>query len=207
MDSIELTDELTDNRIENRVAALIEPTLVDMGYELVRIMILGKLAPTLQIMVDRADGSLINVEDCEQISHAVSAILDVHDPIEGAWTLEVSSAGIDRPLVRVKDWNRFSGHLAKAETMIPVEGRRRFSGIVLGADEHVARLRLDDGSEVALPFAEIRKAKLVLTDALIDACQQMKDGAVSVEDIDDSSDQDNTSQPKKSGKQKRYKTH
>lgn len=170
MDSVE---NASNTRIEQRVAALIEPILIDMGYELVRITLLGKQALTLQIMVDRADGSLINVEDCEQISHAVSAVLDVHDPIENAWTLEVSSAGIDRPLVRVKDWNRFAGHWAKVEMMIPVEGRRRFSGIVLGADEQNARLRLDDNTEVVLPLSEIRKAKLVLTDALIDACSHM----------------------------------
>ena len=87
----------------------------------------------------------------------------------GAWSLEVSSAGIDRPLTRAKDWNRFAGHLARAETIAPVDGRRRFSGIVLGADDAAARLRLDDGSEVALPLDAIRRAKLVLTDALIAA--------------------------------------
>jgi ribosome maturation factor RimP len=120
-------------------------------------------------MADRADGAQINVADCEAITHAVGAVLDVDDPIPGAWTLEVSSAGIDRPLTRVKDWNRFAGHLARAETVAPVDGRKRFSGIVLGADETVARLRLDDGSEVSLPIADIRRARLVLTDALIAA--------------------------------------
>ena len=86
-------------------------------------------------MADRADGALITVEDCEAISHAVGAVLDVDDPIPGAWTLEVSSAGIDRPLTRRKDWNRFAGHLARAETVVPVDGRKRFSGVVLGADD------------------------------------------------------------------------
>ncbi|CAI3938986.1 ribosome maturation factor RimP [Commensalibacter communis] len=205
MDSL----EFSDNRLEHRIAALIEPTLIDMGYEVVRIMILGKVALTLQIMVDRADGSLINVEDCEQISHAVSAILDVSDPIDGAWTLEVSSAGIDRPLVRPKDWNRFSGHLAKAETMIPIESRRRFSGIVLGADDEYARMRLDDGLEVALPFSEIRKAKLVLTDALIDACQHMLSSSGGVSDNSQDAVEEDTkkNQSKRPGKHNRYKTH
>lgn len=201
MDSL----EISDSRLEHRIAALIEPTLVDMGYEVVRIMILGKVSLTLQIMVDRADGSLINVEDCEQISHAVSAIMDVEDPIEAAWTLEVSSAGIDRPLVRPKDWNRFSGHLAKAETMIPVESRRRFSGIVLGADDAFARMRLDDGVEVALPFSEIRKAKLVLTDALIDACQHMI--TPSKGEAEESVEEDTQHQSKGFGEHNRYKTH
>ncbi len=140
-----------------------------MGYELVRVAVIGRESPTVQIMADRADGSLIAVEDCEAISHAVGAVLDVDDPIQGNWTLEVSSAGIDRPLTRPKDWNRFAGHQAKAELTIPLDGRKRFAGIVLGAENGAARLRLDDGSEVALPLQDIRKARLVLTDALIAA--------------------------------------
>ncbi|KAA5612523.1 ribosome maturation factor RimP [Rhodovastum atsumiense] len=155
--------------LEARVADIIAPTLVDMGYELVRVAVLGRERPTVQIMADRADGSQITLEDCEAISRAVGAVLDVEDPIPGAWTLEVSSAGIDRPLTRRKDWNRFAGHLARAETVLPIDGRKRFSGTVLGADDTHARLRLEDGTEVALPFTEIRKARLVLTDALIDA--------------------------------------
>lgn len=140
-----------------------------MGYELVRVMLVGRDRPTVQVMADRADGTQISIADCETISHALSAVLDVEDPIPGAWTLEVSSAGIDRPLVRVKDWNRFAGHLARAETDVPIDGRKRFSGTVLGADDAAARLRLDDGTEVALPLAQVRRAKLVLTDALIAA--------------------------------------
>ncbi len=152
---------------------MVAPTLLDMGYELVRVSVTGSTTPTVQIMADRADGSLIGVADCEAISHAVGAVLDVDDPIQGNWNLEVSSAGIDRPLTREKDWNRFSGHLARAETNIPVDGRRRFSGIVLGAADGVGRLRIEDGSEAALPLAEVRKARLVLTDALIEAAAQM----------------------------------
>lgn len=140
-----------------------------MGYELVRVAVLGRERPTVQVMADRADGSLISVEDCESITHAVGAVLDVEDLLPGAWTLEVSSAGIDRPLTRVKDWVRFAGHQARIEMLVPHEGRRRFTGLVLGADAGEARLRLDDGAEVALALADIRRAKLVLTDALIDA--------------------------------------
>jgi ribosome maturation factor RimP len=161
--------EISHAPLEARLAALIAPRLVLLGYELVRVAVLGRERPTVQIMADRADGSLISVEDCERISRDVGAAIDVDDPLPGAWTLEVSSAGIDRPLTRIKDWNRFSGHHARAETMIPLNGRRRFAGIVLGADETAARLRLDDGTEVTLPLADIRKAKLVLTDALIEA--------------------------------------
>jgi ribosome maturation factor RimP len=97
----------------------------------------------------------------------------VDDPIPGAWNLEVSSAGIDRPLTREKDWNRFSGHMVRAEVNIPVDGRKRFVGIVLGAADGHGRMRIEDGTEVALPLAEIRRARLVLTDALIAASAQM----------------------------------
>lgn len=155
--------------LEGRIAAAIVPTLVDLGFELVRVAVLGRELPTVQIMADRADGAMISVEDCQQISRAVGAVLDVNDPIPGAWNLEVSSAGIDRPLTRPKDWTRFAGHLARAETNLPINGRKRFSGVVLGADAGAARMRLDDGSEVVLPLADIRRAKLVLTDALIAA--------------------------------------
>ena len=96
-------------------------------------------------------------------------MLDVADPMSGAWSLEVSSAGIDRPLTRPKDWNRFAGHEARVELAVPVDGRRRFSGTVLGADEREARLRLADGVDVALPIDAVRRARLVLTDALIAA--------------------------------------
>lgn len=155
--------------LESRIAAAILPTLEGLGYELVRVLVLGRERPTVQIMADRADGALINVSDCETITHAVGTVLDVDDPLPGAWTLEVSSAGIDRPLTRVKDWVRFAGHLARVEMQAPVDGRRRFNGIILGADEGAARLRLEDGTEIALPLADLRRAKLVLTDALIAA--------------------------------------
>ena len=163
------TGQTAQTGLEAKIAAAIAPTLADMGYELVRVAVMGRERPTVQVMADRADGSQITVEDCEAITHAIGAVLDVEDPMPGAWTLEVSSAGIDRPLTRVKDWNRFAGHLARAETAMPVNGRKRFSGVVLGADETTARLRLDDGSEVALPMTDIRRARLVLTDALIAA--------------------------------------
>ena len=149
------------------MTAIVAPRLETMGFELVRVAVLGRERPTVQIMADRAGGGLISVEDCEQISHYFSTVFDVEDPIPGAWNLEVSSAGIDRPLTRAKDWNRFAGHQARAETLFPIDGRKRFSGIALGADDTTARLRLDDGTEVALPLRDIRRAKLVLTDALI----------------------------------------
>lgn len=154
--------------LEARIIGIIAPTVTDLGYELVRVMVLGRERPTVQIMADRADGAQIAVEDCEIISRAVSAVMDVDDPIPGRWTLEVSSAGIDRPLTRVKDWVRFVGHLARVELSIPVQGRRRINGIILGADATAARLR-EAETDYEVPFTDIRRAKLVLTDALIEA--------------------------------------
>lgn len=154
--------------LEGRIVAIIAPAIKDLGYELVRVSVLGRERPTVQVMADRADGAQINVNDCQTISHAVSAVLDVNDPIPGRWTLEVSSAGIDRPLTRVKDWIRFVGHLARVELSIPVAGRRRINGIILGADSTTARVR-EAEIDYDIPFTDIRRAKLVLTDALIDA--------------------------------------
>ena len=161
-------DEPNHSGLEARIAATIAPTLLHMGYELVRVLVLGREKPTVQIMADRADGALITVSDCETITHQVSAMLDVDDPLPGAWTLEVSSAGIDRPLTRLKDWVRFAGHQARVEMLMPVDGRRRFTGTILGADAEAVRLRVEDG-DVALPMGDIRRAKLMLTDELIAA--------------------------------------
>ncbi len=153
--------------LEARIAAIIAPGIADLGYELVRVAVLGRERPTVQIMADRADGNLINVNDCERISRNVSAVMDVNDPIPGRWTLEVSSAGIDRPLTRVKDWVRFAGHLARVELVIPVAGRKRISGTIISAD--AAKVIVREGvQDHEIPFADIRRAKLVLTDALID---------------------------------------
>lgn len=168
--------QLNDTRpshpgLEGRIADAIAPSLEQLGFELVRVAIAGQKRPTVQVMADRADGAQISLEDCEEISRVVSAVLDVDDPIDGPWTLEVSSAGIDRPLTRVKDWNRFSGHLARVEVGAPVAGRRRLLGAVLGADDGMVRLRLDSGETVEVPHHEIRRAKLVLTDELIKATE------------------------------------
>ena len=122
--------------LESRLAAIVAPTLADMGYELVRVMLIGRDRPTVQIMADRADGALISVADCETITHAVGAVLDVEDPMPGAWTLEVARPASTARLTRVKDWNRFAGHLARAETEMPIDGRKRFSGIGAGRGRH-----------------------------------------------------------------------
>jgi ribosome maturation factor RimP len=154
--------------LEAKIADLVGPAIEDMGYDLVRIAVLGREKPTVQVMADRQDGELIGVADCEAISHAVGAILDVDDPIPGAWTLEVSSAGIDRPLTRIRDWERFAGHQARVEMNFPVDGRKRFVGVVLGADQEVGRLRTETG-DVELARRDMRRAQLVLTDELIAA--------------------------------------
>ena len=120
-------------------------------------------------------------------------MLDVEDPIKGEWVLEVSSAGIDRPLTRAKDWNRFAGHVATVELAVPQDGRKRFRGIALGADADVARLKLDDGSELELPRGNIRKAKLVLTDELIAAtAADARPGSPAADSADGESEPDYT---------------
>ncbi len=179
--------------LESRIAATIAPTLAAMGYEVVRVMIQGKQIPTVQIMADRTDGRLIGVGDCEAISHAAGAVLDVDDPFKGEWHLEVSSPGIDRPLTRTKDWERFAGHLAIAEMSIPIEGRRRFRGFILGVDEASVRLKLEDAGEVILPRADLRRAKLVLTDELIAASAAQ--AGVSPADLDEDPEDDAEAAP------------
>ena len=152
------------------VGSLLEPTLEAMGYALVRVAIVGGVArPTLQVMAERTDGAAMSVDDCADISEAISAVLDVEDPIAGAYTLEVSSPGIDRPLVKKADYERFAGFEAKLETAQPVGGRKRFRGRLLGTGEDTVRMRLDSGEELDLPLDGIAKAKLVLTDELIEA--------------------------------------
>ncbi len=139
-----------------------------MGYELVRVQVMGKETPTVQIMADRADNAPFTLDDCTEVSHLLSAVLDVEDPIASAWTLEVSSAGIDRPLTRLKDWLRYAGHKAKAELNFPGPGgRKRFTGTIITADTATAQLKVDTGEIIALNLADIRSAKLILTDALI----------------------------------------
>lgn len=161
-------DQPQHEGLEARIATAILPTLSQLGYELVRVQVSGKERPVVQIMADRADEATFRVEDCEVISHAVGAVLDVEDPIRSEWSLEVSSAGIDRPLTRVKDWNRYAGQLATVDLQVPQDNRRRLRGIALGADANEIRIRLEDGTEVVVPRGNIRRAKLVLTDALIE---------------------------------------
>jgi ribosome maturation factor RimP len=150
------------------IAPIIEPSLEAMGYRLVRIAFLGAQRATLQIMAERIDDAPMTVDDCTEISRSVSALLDVADPIAGAYMLEVSSPGIDRPLTRPEDYDRFAGFEARIELGQPLDGRKRFRGRLLGRADSQVRLMAETG-EVLLPFADIAKAKLVITDDLLKA--------------------------------------
>ena len=153
-----------------QITELIEPTLNEMGFELVRVLVGGGQRPTLQIMVERRDEAPITVAHCAEVSHAISALLDVADPIAGAYRLEVTSPGIDRPLVRPADYERFAGLEARLETDLPIDGRRRFRGRLTGLSGDCVRLALPEG-ECAIPLAAIKKAKLVLSDELLAAAR------------------------------------
>jgi len=147
---------------------MIEPALAEMGIALVRVRLSGGARPTLQIMIERSDESGVTVDDCAAVSQTVSAILDVEDPISGAYTLEVSSPGIDRPLIRRRDFDRYQGFEAKIEMQSAIDGRRRFRGRLAGLEGDSIRLSTKDG-DVILPLDGIDQAKLVLTEDLITA--------------------------------------
>jgi ribosome maturation factor RimP len=154
-----------------RVAAIAEPVLAELGYRVVRVRISGFAGCTVQIMAERPDGSM-SIEDCETVSRALSPVLDVTDPIEGSYRLEVSSPGIDRPLVRRSDFDRFVGHVAQIEMHVPIDGRRRFRGEIAGSDGESVRLRSVEptaaqGSDILLRIDDMTEARLVLTDALV----------------------------------------
>jgi len=149
-----------------RIEDIIAPTVEAMGFAIVRVQISGKQALRLQVMAERTDGSPITIDDCAEISRAVSALLDVEDPIPGAFTLEVSSPGLDRLLVRLADFDRFAGYEARIELGRLIDGRRRFTGRLAGTDGQAVRMDLGD-NEVLLPFEEISRAKLVLNDELL----------------------------------------
>lgn len=153
-----------------KIRAIIEPTVEALGYELVRVTFGGEHRPKLQIMAERPDGTM-SIDDCADLSHEVSALLDVEDPVSGEYVLEVSSPGIDRPLTRRKDFERWSGFEARVELDATQDGRRRFKGLLLGLEGDQLQMRVD-GEDIALPYAHVVKAKLVLTDELLAAAQR-----------------------------------
>lgn len=152
------------------IEPMIEPALEEMGYGLVRVRMFGSDQARLQVMAERRDGNAMTVADCAKLSRAISAILDVEDPLPGSYVLEVSSPGMDRPLVRIGDFERFAGYEARIETGRMIKGRRRFRGKLLGVSEGTVRIALgDDAAPVAydVPYDDIIAAKLVVTDAVI----------------------------------------
>jgi ribosome maturation factor RimP len=163
-----MSDMLAKAPVDRRIAEVIRPTVEGMGFELVRVRLMGGKRITLQIMAERPDGRM-EVDDCAALSHALSAVLDVEDPIDREYSLEVSSPGIDRPLTRPVDFERWKGWIAKLETDELIDGRKRFSGALEGLDGDEVLIALDGGTQARIPFAALADAKLVLTDALIEA--------------------------------------
>ena len=163
---------IVETGLEARIARIVEPVAIGLGYRLVRVKISAMDGTTLQIMAEKPDGTM-SVSDCEALSRDLSPVLDVEDPIDSEYNLEVSSPGIDRPLVRRSDFERWSGHQAKIELDRPADGRRRFKGLLAGLEGDAVKIelepksKLDEPELVTLPLADIGEARLVLTDALI----------------------------------------
>jgi ribosome maturation factor RimP len=162
---------IAETGLSARVAAIVEPVIEGLGYRLVRVRVSGADGCTVQVMAERADGSM-SIDDCEACSRALSPVLDNADPVDRAYRLELSSPGLDRPLVRQSDFDRYANNAVKIEMSVAVDGRKRFRGPLLGAEGNLARLKRDDAAagepaDVLLPIEEMAEAKLVLTDALI----------------------------------------
>ena len=160
-----MTDLIAKTAIDRRLAEILTPTIEGLGFELVRVRLMGGMTKTLQIMADRPEGG-IDVDDCGRISVAVSAVLDVDDPIDETYTLEVSSPGIDRPLTRLKDFEAWKGYEARIETTDLIDGRKRFKGLLAGTEGEDVLVEIEEGT-IGLKFDWLADAKLVLTDELI----------------------------------------
>ncbi len=174
-------DLIAKAAIDRRMAGIIAPVLEDMGFELVRVRLMSGKHETLQIMAERPEGG-IEVDECAQISNAISAVLDVEDPIADAYALEVSSPGIDRPLTRLKDFAAFEGYEAKLETADLIDGRKRFKGMLAGVEGQDVLINIEEGT-IGLNFDWLVEAKLILTDDLIkDMLKARKDAGESDED-------------------------
>ena len=160
-----INDLIAKSVIEKKILEIIDPVISDMGFELVRLRLMSNEEITLQIMAVRPSG-YINVDECAEISTAISAVLDVEDPILDAYNLEVSSPGIDRPLTRLKDFVSFEGYEAKLETEQLIDGRRRFKGVLAGVEKDEVLINVSEGT-IGLKFDWLSEAKLLLTDDLI----------------------------------------
>ena len=175
-------DLIAKAAIDRRLAGIIIPVIEDLGFELVRVRLMGGKYHTLQIMVDRPEGG-IEVEDCATVSTAVSATLDVEDPLSEAYTLEVSSPGIDRPLTRLKDFEMFEGYEARIETNDLIDGRKRFKGVLAGVEGSEVLINLDEGT-IGLQFDWLADAKLILTDDLIRDMLRARKAAGTIKETD-----------------------
>ena len=166
---------------------LIEPEVKRLGYELVRVMMIGGSSdPTLQVMAERPDTRQLDISDCEKISRHLSDMLDLADPIDGSYRLEVSSPGIDRPLTRLKDFKDWAGHEARIKLIEPHEGRKQFTCILQGIEGEEILIITKEGEAHALPFSAISSAKLVLTDKLIQATAPLStEGADTIETVEE----------------------
>jgi ribosome maturation factor RimP len=195
-----MSDLIAKTAIDRRLAAIVAPVIAGMGFELVRLRLMGGRTRVLQIMADRPEGG-IDVEDCARISTAVSAVLDVEDPIEESYVLEVSSPGIDRPLTRLKDFDAWADYAARIETSELIDGRRRFKGTLRGTEGDEVLIEIEEGGEpvtIGLKFDWLTDAKLILTDELIvEMLRQRKAAgvidesrfdAIETDDIDDTDD-------------------
>ncbi|PTV94222.1 ribosome maturation factor RimP [Rhodobacter aestuarii] len=194
-----MTDLIAKTAIDRRLAEIIGPTIEGLGFELVRVRLQGGKYPLLQIMADRPEGG-IDVDDCAAISTAVSAVLDVEDPIEDKYTLEVSSPGIDRPLTRLKDFDAWEGYEARLETSEQIDSRKRFKGILHGTEGEEVLIEIEEQGEqviIGLQFDWLTDAKLILTDELIAEMLRQKKaaGVIDEEKFDEIETEDDTNTP------------
>ena len=192
-----MTDLIAKTAIDRRLAEIVTPVIEGLGFELVRLRLQGGKRATLQIMADRPEGG-IDVDDCAAISTAVSAALDVEDPIEERYTLEVSSPGIDRPLTRLKDFGIWDGHEARLETAEQIDGRKRFKGFLRGTEDDEVLIEIEEAGEqitIGLKFDWLTDAKLLLTEELITEMLRQKKAAGIIDEeqfdeIDESPDEE-----------------
>ncbi len=173
---------IAQSELEKRILGLVAPEAGRLGLEIVRVRLTGGRRPTLQLMVERAGGAATDVEDCAALSRALSPVLEAADPVPDAYTLEVSTPGVDRPLTRPGDFARWAGHLAKIELARPLEGRRRFQGVITREDEDGVAIQLSEQAELVARIEDMSKASLVLTDDLIDAARPDTTGSVPARD-------------------------
>jgi ribosome maturation factor RimP len=196
---------ITEQGVAARVAAIAEPVLAGLGYRLVRVRISGLAGCTVQIMAERPDGSM-TIEDCEAVSRALSPVLDVADPMDRAYRLEISSPGMDRPLVRRSDFERCAGNRVRIEMAVAVEGRKRFRGMLTGIEGNAARVHREDATpgepaDVLLPIEDMADAKITLSDEMIaQSLRRGKDAEREAHEHDD-----NQTQRKGPGKYRRSK--